>query len=179
MAMSAKDVIKKFNVKLLKKLPLDDKIFFAKANEENLFPEGSYNSIEAERTRAEKVSHFLQHVVEPGADVYLPKLLKVMKKSDDDSVKKLADEIQAVIEPGMHICIFAKVVHMYMHNLLSVLAGVDQVLFSQSTTYLYPSFQGYIRFVSLLFPLICPCKVVHIILYVTLSHLRSKGNAIA
>ena len=42
-----------------------------------------------------------------------------------------------------------------------------KVLFSQGITYLYPgkiklsSFQGYIRFVSLLFPLICPRKVVH------------------
>ena len=36
-----------------------------------------------------------------------------------------------------------------------------KVLFSQGTIYLYPSFAGYIRFVSLLFPLICPHKVVH------------------
>ena len=36
-------------------------------------------------------------------------------------------------------------------------------LFSQGTTYLYPSFQGYIRFVSLLFPLIRPRKVVHMV----------------
>ena len=31
----------------------------------------------------------------------------------------------------------------------------------QGTNYLYPSLQGYITFVSLLFPLIRPHKVVH------------------
>ena len=33
-----------------------------------------------------------------------------------------------------------------------------KLLLFQGTTYLYPSFQGYIRFVSLFFLLICQCK---------------------
>ena len=113
MAMSAKDVIKKFNVKLLQQLPLDDDIFFGMAKEENLFPGGNADSIAAKPTRAKKVSHFLQHVLEPGADVYLPKLLEVMKEFDDDNVKDLADEIQAVIEPGMHIYLHRLYMHTY------------------------------------------------------------------
>ena len=111
MAMSAKDVIKKFNVKLLQQLPLDDDIFFGMAKEANLFPGGNAESIAAQPTRAKKVSHFVQHVVEPGADVYLPKLLKVMKESDNDNVNDLADEIQAVMEPGRHIYLHRLYIH--------------------------------------------------------------------
>ena len=102
MAMSAKDVIKKFNVKLLEILPLEDHTFFAMANEANLFPGSNYGSIAAQLTRASKVSYFLQYVVVPGSDVFLPNLLKVMKEFNDDNVKNLADEIQAALEPGRH-----------------------------------------------------------------------------
>ena len=50
---------------------------------------------------------------------------------------------------------------LFLYNQWYQLLVCIKGLFSQDTTYLYPSFQGYIRFVSLLFPLICPCKVVH------------------
>ena len=102
MAISAKDAIKKFNVKLLQELPLDEEIFFGMAKQANLFPGGNAQSITAQPTRAKKVAYFLQHVIEPGADLYLPKLLEVMKEFDDDNVNDLADEIQGVMEPGMH-----------------------------------------------------------------------------
>ena len=102
MAISAKDAIKKFNVKLLQKLPLEEEIFFGMAKTANLFPGGNAESIAAEPTRAKKVAYFLQHVAEPGADLYLPKLLEVMKECDDANVNDLADEIQGVLEPGIH-----------------------------------------------------------------------------
>ena len=99
MTLSPKSVIKKFNVELLQKLPLDDEIFFGMAKKVNLFPGDNADSIEALPTRAKKVAHFLQHVVEPGAEVYLPKLLEVMKQYDDNT-KDLADEIEAEMKPG-------------------------------------------------------------------------------
>jgi len=101
MAMSAKEAIKDSNVKLLQKLPLDDDIFFAMAKEADLFPLGSGESIAAQPTRAKKVSYFLQYVVEPGAEEYLPKLLIVMKNSGKDDVVKLAGDIQAKLKPGI------------------------------------------------------------------------------
>ena len=103
MVISAKDAIKNFNVKLLQKLPLEDDIFFGMAKEANLFPLGSGDSIAAEPTRAKKVAYFLRHVVEPGAEEYLPKLLTVMKESEKNDVVQLADDIQAKIEPGMYV----------------------------------------------------------------------------
>ena len=98
MALTAKAAIKKFYMELLMRLPLDNAIFFGMAKAADLFPLGTADSIAAEHTRAEKVFYFLQHVVEPRADDYLPKLLKVMKQFEDDDVIKLADEIQAAIK---------------------------------------------------------------------------------
>ena len=100
MPLSAKDTIRKFNVKLLEQLPLDNPIFFGMAKAADLFPLGTAADIEAKPTRAEKVTYFLQHVVEPGANDYLPKLLKVMKESKNTSVIKLADELQVAMEQG-------------------------------------------------------------------------------
>ena len=102
MPLSAKDAIKKHNVELLEKLPFENPIFFGMCKTANLFPLGTAADIEAEPTRAKKVSYFLQHVVEHGADDRLPKLLKVMKESENDVLMKLAVDIQAVLEPGTH-----------------------------------------------------------------------------
>ena len=99
--MSAKDAIKHFNVELLRHLPLEDDIFFAMANRANLFPLDVSNSIAAEPTRAKKVAYFLQHVIEPGAEEYLPTLLKVMKESKVADTVRLANDIQAATGIGM------------------------------------------------------------------------------
>ena len=98
--MSAKDVITQFNVKLHQQLPLDDDVFYAMAKQANLFPLNTGNAITAESTRAKKVSYFLHNVVEPGAEQYLPKLLKVMKDSEAANVVMLADEIQTATIVG-------------------------------------------------------------------------------
>jgi len=105
MAISAQDAIKKFYVKLVKKLPLDDDIFFGMVKQANLFPLDSGDSIIIAEvpTRAKKVCYFLQHVVAPGAEEYLPKLLEIMKNSKDVDVIKLANEIHAAIKPGIYI----------------------------------------------------------------------------
>ena len=100
-AMSAKDAIKKFNVQLLRQLPLENDIFFAMAKHADLFPLDTSISITAKSTRAQKVSYFLQHVLEPEAEEYLPKLLKVMKESKFINVVRLADEIQITTGIGM------------------------------------------------------------------------------
>ena len=102
MAISPKDAIKKFKVKLLQALPLDDPIFFAMVERDGLVPLDNRDSIRAETTRARKVNCFLDNVVEPGADVYLPKLLKIMQESSVANVQRLADDIQAALQPGMY-----------------------------------------------------------------------------
>ena len=101
--MSAGDVIKQFRVELVSQLPLDDEIFCAMAITADLFPLDTGNSIAAEPTRAKKVTYFLQHVVEPGAEEYLPKLLKLMKDSKTTHLVRLADKIHAAANQGMYI----------------------------------------------------------------------------
>ena len=106
MALLAKDAVKQFKVELLKQLPLDEAIFFAMADKAGLFPLSSGDSIKAEKTRAEKVAYFLQYVVEPAAEIYLPKLLEVMKNSEVVNVQKLACNIQEALEPGTYMCVY-------------------------------------------------------------------------
>ena len=102
---SAKDAIRQFSVELLEQLPLDDVKFFAMTRRAGLFPLDTYDSTAAEPTRAKKVAYFLQHVVEPGAEEYLPKLLSVMKESKVANLVRLADDIEAVTGIGMYMCI--------------------------------------------------------------------------
>ena len=104
--MSARDVLKQFDVQLLQQLPLDNELFFATAYSADLFPPGTVDLIAAEPTRAKKVSYFLQHVVLPEAEVYVPKLLKVMKKCKFDNVVRLADDIQAAMGIGMYVQLY-------------------------------------------------------------------------
>ena len=107
--MSAKDAIKHFNVELLRQLPLENDIFFGMARRAGLFPLDTGDSIAAEPTRAKKVAFLLQHVVEPGAEEYLPKLLNVMKESKVANVIRLADDIQAVTGIGRYTNILQKI----------------------------------------------------------------------
>ena len=101
--MSAKDAIKQFNLELLCQLPLESDLFFAMAKQADLFPLDTGDSIAAQPTRTKKVSYFLQHVVEPGAEQYLPKLLKVMKDSEVANLIRLANDIQAATGIGQYI----------------------------------------------------------------------------
>ena len=107
--MSAKDAIKQFNVELLRQLPLENDIFFGMARRAGLFPLDTGDSIAAEPTRAKKVAFLLQHVVEPGAEEYLPKLLNVMKESKVANMIRLADDIQAVTGIGRYTNILQKI----------------------------------------------------------------------
>ena len=101
--ISAKDAIIRFNLEILQQLPLENDIFFAMAKRANLFPLDTGDFIAAEPTRARKVTYFLQHVVEPGAEQYLPKLLEVMKDSKVANVVKLADDIEAATGIGTYV----------------------------------------------------------------------------
>ena len=105
--MSAGDVIKQFSVELVRQMPLENDVFCAMAKTADLFPLDTGYSIAAEPTRAKKVTYFLQHVVEPGAEVYLPKFLKLMKDSKVTNLVRLTDEIQAAADQGLYTHIYS------------------------------------------------------------------------
>ena len=92
MTISARQALKDNNVDLVKQLPLENAVFFAMAKAEDLFPLNIGESIQAEKTRAEKVTFFL-NFIDSGADTYLPKLLKVMKGSGVVNVVQLAEKM--------------------------------------------------------------------------------------
>ena len=99
MSTTRNQALKDYGVDLLKHLPLEDEIFFAMVERAELFPLDTGNNIKAKDTRVKKVSYFLE-VIKPGADIYVPKLLQVMKESGVADVIQLAEKITAVIEKG-------------------------------------------------------------------------------
>jgi len=101
-------IIKSYKVKLLRILPLEREIFLAMLEEANLLPEGTGATIRTKNERDARVSYLLQYVVEPAADIYLPKLIEVMEKSDDLAVQRLASEINeslGVYIPTDKVCV--------------------------------------------------------------------------
>ena len=94
MPITASEALMKYNVDLLEHLPLENVVFFAMAQKAGLFPLDTGDMISEKHTRAEKVSYFLRFIG-PGADSYLPELLKVMKDCGVADVVKLAEEIAA------------------------------------------------------------------------------------
>ena len=96
MSTSASQVITDYKVELVKHLPLENELFFAMVERDGLFPLEIGDDIKAKDTRAKKVSCFLDFI-RPGADTYLPKLLKVMKESGVDDVLELAENIDTTI----------------------------------------------------------------------------------
>ena len=92
--VSKKQAIKDFGVRLLTQLPLHDPTFLDMMHTADLLPLNSKADIEAENNKTKKVAIYKSNVLEPGADVYLPKLLDVMDDSGDHVAQKLADDIR-------------------------------------------------------------------------------------
>ena len=102
-AKSTKEVLQCHKVQLLEILPLESEIFLGRLEEAKLLPQGSGASIRSKSTRDKRTSYFLQHVIEPAADIYLPILLTVMEQSDNLAVSRLANEIKEKLNLGMNI----------------------------------------------------------------------------
>ena len=97
----ARKILKDHKLQLLEVLPLENELFLGKLGAVNLLPENSGVYIRAKSIKAEKVSYFLEYVVEPAADIYLPILLSVMEKSDNLAVKRLANDMNTQLTSGV------------------------------------------------------------------------------
>ena len=95
-SLSPKDALKHFGEYLLKVLPLDSAMFLAQMNKPkfNLLPLSSKAMIRALPTRADKVSFFIERVLESNPDLRLPALLDVMEECDDIAVQTLSRDIR-------------------------------------------------------------------------------------
>ena len=95
-----KRILKKFYVELHDKLPLENARFCALLFANDLLPDGNLETINEIQTRARKVTHFMSHIVLPGAQIHLPKLVEVMKLCDDLVVRDFAERIKTAMGSG-------------------------------------------------------------------------------
>ena len=93
--------LKQFRTDLIAKLPLDDAYFYALLVQADLFPLGSGDMVKKRTTRAEMVSFYLDEVIGRGSEIYLPKLIEVMKECNDLSLNDLAKKMKAMIRSGI------------------------------------------------------------------------------
>ena len=72
---------------------------------------GNLETINEIQTRAQKVTHFMSHIVLPGAQIYLPKLVEVMELCDDLVVRDFAERMKTAMGSGTCILGFNR--HIY------------------------------------------------------------------
>jgi len=97
----AKDALSHFKVKLLEILPLQSEFFLAKLEKVKLLPDDSGPSIREKTIKVQKVSYFLENVIGSAPHTYLPILIDVMDKHDDNlAVKELASEMKEYMVLG-------------------------------------------------------------------------------
>jgi len=91
-------VFQHFYAKLVKTLPMDDAVFIAELFSANLLPDDVKDQVKSMSTRAEKATHFLDHVIQPsvmtGVGRNIDDLIKVMENSEYNGVKELAKLIR-------------------------------------------------------------------------------------
>ena len=97
--MSTSEVFKKFYLKLVKGLPMDDTLFRAELFTNDLLPGDHKERVESLTTKSDKAAYFLDHVIKPSvtSDDHgssFDKLLNIMEDSDHQGVKELAKQIR-------------------------------------------------------------------------------------
>ena len=86
-------IIEKFYEKLVKRLPMEDAGFRASLKSAGLLPGDLKNAVTSKSTKAEMAEHFLDNGINKSIENF-SKLLTVMKNSENNQLKVLADEIQ-------------------------------------------------------------------------------------
>ena len=89
--------IKHFYADLVKTLPMDDPCFRSMLYSADLLPGNLKDEVKSMPTRAEKAEHFLDHGINNDTAKFL-KLYEVLKKSDDNSVIKLTEQLKNEID---------------------------------------------------------------------------------
>ena len=101
--MSSSEVFRRFYVKLVTMLPMNDPLFVAKLFACGLLPGNLEQDIKAEKTPVDKATLFLGHRIKTDISVddstNFNKLLNVMEDSDYDNLKMLAEEIKTALKP--------------------------------------------------------------------------------
>ena len=98
------ETFRQYYSRLVKTLPMNDDIFTAELYTNKLLPGDLKEHLESLPTSARKASKFLDIVIKPSIEnndvTRLSTLLIVMTDSDDSTVKRLAKEIQLMLDRG-------------------------------------------------------------------------------
>ena len=96
------EVFKVYYPKLVKLLPMNDECFMSELYRESLLPGDLKADIESLPTSTKRASKFLDNVIKPSVENNdsrkLHILLKLMKETDDISIKELADKIKMSLD---------------------------------------------------------------------------------
>ena len=98
---NVEDVLRSFNQRLVPVLPMEDAIFLSSLDTAGLFPGDSKATVQSIDTSAAKAGYFIDRVILPDVAsnrTNLNKLLAVMKKFNNSTVKNLAAEIQKALQ---------------------------------------------------------------------------------
>lgn len=100
-----KDVYYDYYPKLIRVLPMDDAIFTARLYSSRFLPGDAKEVIQVKSTRAEKTTYFLDNCIAKGFDEddddsnpLFTELLDLMEKSDDITMKKVAQDIKRALK---------------------------------------------------------------------------------
>ena len=120
MALTAyKEIYQRYFSKLIKCLPMDDRLFLVMLSEHELLPAIQRIKLtESQNTQAEKAEYFVSHVIKPSLEAdsraYLDKLLLVMSESGYKYLEEISCKINSEIseeisnppkrqKTGMHV----------------------------------------------------------------------------
>ena len=103
-------IVRQFYEQLVKTLPMDNPVFIASLNTQELFPDYIKDAVEAKETKYEKAKYFLDTIITCGIDyddTYFKKLLNVMKSSEYRPVQSLAKKIkdEVLMQKGKLLCL--------------------------------------------------------------------------
>ena len=105
--MTCKEAFDKYFEEVVKCLPMNDALFIAKLSKFNLLPGNTNDQLQALPTQADKVLHFLNHVIKPALAINdttsFDNLLSVMEQCDYDHVKRIACMIKSQLYKGNNI----------------------------------------------------------------------------
>ena len=100
--MFAEDILMEYTNDLYKTLPMKDLDFLQTLEQYKLLPGNTTEIIESKATNAEKVEHFIHHVIKFSLDfLYLHKFFQAIehycKQHTNITLQKLADDMKAEI----------------------------------------------------------------------------------
>ena len=126
--MSSEEVFKKYGIKLYRALPMDDSDFLKMLKNCDILPEDCRDKLKTQKTKVDKATYYIQHVIRPSAELYLPKLLQAMeqyyKEYHNDVLQDLLVHVIAEMNSKFNCSLIHKIC-----SLLYILMGITHAMY--------------------------------------------------